>query len=138
MKLKAILLGCLFGLAGSTFAAVHTHADVKGAKDTAKNQKFIPGCQITVVNESQYDADVYGTFDDGGTVNFRSYAYTGYNNIEMYYYDPYVDYYYCHNGMNINIYSLGRLIYAQYTPTNRVVLIKRGYSNQLKVSVSPK
>jgi len=138
MKLKAILLGCLVGLTGSSFAATYTHPEVKGAKNAVKNEKFIPGCQITLINESSYYADLYGTLDDGGTVSFRSAPYTGFDTIEMYYYDPYAGYYYCHNGMNINVYSAGRLIYGQYTPTNKVIRVQDNWLKQAKVNVTSK
>lgn len=138
MKLKALLVGCLIGLTGSTFAAAYTHPETQGAKDAVKSAKFIPNCEIKVVNHSFYSADVFGTFDDGGTVNFTSYPYSGGDTIEMYYYDPYLGYYYCHAGMNINIFSGGQLIYGQYTPTNQVIKIRNSFGKKIQASVGSK
>lgn len=89
MKLKSLLLVCFFSLFSSVFAAnVHVNPKVDSADQKAiKSETVYPGfCEIEIINDSFTDVRVYGTFDDGQTINFNMYRFEAPHYISLFYY----------------------------------------------------
>lgn len=82
-----------------------------------------PGyCQIEIVNRSNHDVTVYGTFDDGSPLHaFRMYAGEPPHYIDLHYHA------YCHSGMHLRIERIQSphhmMVYDAWTHVNSTVLV---------------
>ena len=120
MKLKSLLFVVCLGLFSNLFAAnIHLNpkADAADTKSIAKETMFPGYCQIEVINDSFTDVYVYGTFDDGSTVDFSIYRYEAPHYISLFYY------FYCHSGMYLTIQSPYGVIYSGWTNVDSTVHI---------------
>lgn len=120
MKFKALILVASMCLFQNLFAAnIHMHpkADIANKTMTA-SQTMYPGyCEIEIINNSYNDVYVYGTFDDGTTVNFSVPRYASPQYITLFYYA------YCHNGMYLTIQSAQGILYSGWTDVHQTVFI---------------
>lgn len=120
MKLKSLLSVVCFSLCTNTFAAnvhLNSNADTQD-KNEIKKSTIYPGyCQIEIINHSYTDVNVFGTFDDGSTVNFNIYRFEQPHYISLFYN------FYCHNGMYITIQSPYYTVYSGWTDVNSTIRI---------------
>ena len=120
MKLKSLLFIVCFSFITNIFAA-NLHLHPKAANEDKKTiQKGItyPGyCQIELINQSYTDVRVFGTFDDGSTIDFDMYRYESPHYISLYYN------FYCHNGMYLTIQSPFYTLYSGWTDVNSTIRI---------------
>lgn len=136
MKLKSLLFIVCFSLFTSVFAAnVHMHpkAESDNTKSAEKGMAYPGYCKIEIINASYTDVRVYGTFDDGSTVNFNVYSFESPHYIDLFYNS------YCHNGMYISIQSLSYpypTIYSGWTNVNSTIRIVPYLNKQLKAELS--
>lgn len=120
MKLKSLLFIVCFSLFTNVFAAnVHLHpkADTEDKKTIQKGVTYPGYCQIEIINDSFTDVRVYGTFDDGSTVDFNIYRFESPHYISLFYN------FYCHSGMYITIQSPYYTIYSGWTNTNSTIRV---------------
>ncbi|HEL8434913.1 TPA: hypothetical protein U0D71_000105, partial [Legionella pneumophila] len=78
MKLKSLLFVVCFSLFSNVFAAnlhLHPKADNADKKSIQKSVTYPGYCQIEIINQSFTDVRVFGTFDDGTTIDFNIYRY---------------------------------------------------------------
>ncbi len=78
MKLKSLLLALSLSLCTQAFGQnlhVHPKADSSDKKLTEKAPTAAGYCEIEIINDSLMNVTVYGTFDDGSTVDFNIYRY---------------------------------------------------------------
>jgi hypothetical protein len=141
MKLKSLLFICCFSLLSSAFADnrhIHPRANDKvDAKSAAKGARWPGYCEIEVVNRSNDDVNVFGTFDDGSTMDpftIHRFGYDAPQFISLYYYG------YCHSGMNLYVETVrgGYRLYTGYTPVGSIVEVVPYLANQQKVEVHAK
>lgn len=133
MKLKSFLFVVCFSLFTNVFAAnmhLHPKADTADKKSVAKNLTYPGYCQIEIINDSFTDVNVFGTFDDGSTVNFNIYRYESPHYISLYYY------YYCHDGMYLTIQSPYYTVYSGWTNVNSTIRVVPYLKNQVKAQIS--
>ncbi|WP_298627142.1 hypothetical protein [uncultured Legionella sp.] len=132
MKLKSLLVIVFFSLFTNVFAAnVHLNSNASN-EDKQSIQKGVtyPGyCQIEIINQSFTDVRVFGTFDDGTTVDFNIYRYESPHYISLFYN------FYCHNGMYITIQSPYYTIYSGWTDVNSTIRVVP-YLKQAKAELS--
>ena len=127
MKLKSFLFLLLFCLLTNVFAAnLHTHPKMDGAdKQSIARNSFLPGyCQIEIINDSDTDLKVFGTYDDGSTINFYIYRYEYPHYISLFYY------LYCHAQMYLTIESPYYTVYSGWTNVNSTIRVR---NNQVLV-----
>ena len=120
MKLKSLLFVICLSLFGQVFAAnlhLNPKADVADKKSIAKESMYPGYCQIELINDSYTDVFVYGTFDDGSTIDFNIYRYEAPHYISLYYY------FYCHSGMYLTIQSAYGVVYSGWTNVDSTVRI---------------
>lgn len=140
MKLKSMLFVLCFSLLANVFAAnVHFNPKMQNEdKKTVEKGISYPGyCQIEIINDSFTDVRVYGTFDDGASLDFSIYRYESPHYISLFYYG------YCHSGMYITIQSPFYTIYSGWTNVNSTIRIvpylknqANGLNNQAKAEIS--
>lgn len=133
MKLKSLLFILCFSLFSSVFAAnmhMNPNADTADQK-TIKSQTVYPGyCEIEIINDSFTDVRVFGTFDDGSTINFDVYRYESPHYISLFYY------FYCHNGMYITIQSPYYTLYSGWTDVNSTIRLYPYLNKQAKAEIT--
>ncbi|MFI4918011.1 MAG: hypothetical protein ACHP65_00485 [Legionellales bacterium] len=155
MRLKSLLFVVCFSMLTNVFA-INLHmnpnadsADQESAKQglsapkVAKNGLSAPQaaaaakgvtypgyCEIEIINNSFTDVRVYGTFDDGSTVDFNVYRYESPHYISLFYY------FYCHSGMYITVQSPFYTIYSGWANVNSTILVAPYFNKQAKVTIS--
>jgi hypothetical protein len=119
---------CL-GVFSQLFAAnVHTYPKMDNAKDKAGATH--PGyCAIELINDTYTDVRVFGTFDDGSSIDFLMFRDDIPHYISLYYN------FYCHRGMHIAISSPYGVIYSDWTNVNTTIHLVP-YLNKIKAEVS--
>lgn len=120
MKLKSLVFVICLSLLGTVFAAnVHLNpkADAADKKSVAKEMMYPGYCQIEIINSSFTDVYVYGTFDDGSTVDFGIYRYEAPHYVSLFYY------FYCHSGMYLTIQSPYGVVYSSWTSVDSTIQI---------------
>lgn len=120
MKFKSFLFVLCFSLFTNAFAVnslMHPKADTADKKTIAKNISYPGYCQIEIINDSFTDVNVFGTFDDGSTVNFNVYRFGYPQYITLFYYN------YCHSGMYLTISSPYYTVYSGWTDVNSTIRI---------------
>jgi hypothetical protein len=143
MKLRSLILGICLSLCTSVFAAnnQHLHPQANNTDNqpatngsVAKNLKYPGYCEIEIINRSFSNVSVYGTFDDGTSLQpFDIYSFESPHYISLYYYG------YCHYGMNIYINTFGgSYVYSGYTPVGTTIRVVPYLANQLKAEISKK
>lgn len=133
MKLKSLLFVVCFSLFANVFAAnthLHPKADAQDKKSISKNVTYPGYCQIEIINDSFTDVNVFGTFDDGSTINFNVYRYESPHYISLFYY------FYCHSGMYLTISSPFYTVYSGWTNVNSTVRIVPYLSKQVKAEIT--
>lgn len=133
MKLKSLLLVVCFSLFSQVFAAnlhLSPKADEQDKKSIAKNLTYPGYCQIEIINDSFTDLRVFGTFDDGATLDFSIYRYESPHYISLFY-----DFY-CHSGMYITIQSPYYTVYSGWTNTNSTIRVIPYLKKQVKAQLS--
>lgn len=133
MKLKSLLFIVCFSLFSNVFAAnahLHPKTDEADKKTISKNLTYPGYCQIEIINDSFSDVNVYGTFDDGSTVNFNIYRFEAPHYISLFYY------FYCHSGMYLTIQSPYGVTYSGWTNVNSTIRIIPYLNKQVKVNVT--
>lgn len=133
MKLKSLIFVVCLSLFGNVFAAnVHLNpkADAADKKSIAKTAMYPNYCQIEIINDSYTDLYVYGTFDDGSTIDFSIYRYEAPHYISLYYY------YYCHSGMYLTVQSPYGVVYSGWTSVDSTVHIVPYLQKGAKAEVS--
>lgn len=120
MKLKSLLLViclCFFNVVFASNVSLHPKVSTADKKAIASNLMYPGYCQIEIINESYTDVDVFGTFDDGSTVNFSVYRFEAPHYIDLFYY------FYCHSGMYLTIQSLHGVFYSGWINVDSTVHI---------------
>jgi hypothetical protein len=115
MKLKFLLYivcFCFFNILFATNVHLHPKANMADQQPDIK-ELFSSFCQIEIINNSNTELYVYGTFDDHSTLNFTVYRGDGPHYISLFYY------FYCHNGMYLDILSHYQLIYSGWIDVAR-------------------
>ena len=133
MKLKSFLFVLCFSLFTNVFAAnnhLHPKADAVDKKSISKNLTYPGYCQIEVINDSFTDVNVFGTFDDGTSINFNIYRYESPHYISLFYYS------YCHSGMYLTVTSSFGAVYSGWTNVNSTIRVVPFLKNQVKAKVS--
>ena len=133
MKLKTLLLAVCFGFFTNVFAAnvhLNPNADAADQKSITKKITYPGYCQIELINDSYTDLYVYGTFDDGMTINFSMYRFEAPHYISLFYY------LYCHSGMYITIQSPYGVVYSGWTNVDSTLRIVPYLKNSAKAEVS--
>lgn len=132
MKLRSLLFIVCFGLFSNLFAAnlhVNPKADTKDLNTINKGVTYPGYCQIEIINDSYTDVRVFGTFDDGATVDFNIYRYESPHYISLFYN------YYCHSGMYITIQSPFYTIYSGWTQVNSTIHVVPYLKDQAKAQI---
>lgn len=130
--LKTVLFVACVSLFSSAFAVnMHLHPKAE-AKPAAKGVTYPGYCEIEIINDSYTDLRVYGTFDDGSTVDFNVYRYEYPHYISLFYN------FYCHSGMYITIQSPFYTVYSGWTNVNSTVRIVPYLKDQAKAQVTPR
>lgn len=132
MKLKSLLFIVCFSLITNVFAAnvhLNPNAGNEDKQPTGKNITYPGYCQIEIINHSFTDVRVFGTFDDGSTVDFNIYRYESPHYINLFYN------FYCHSGMYITIQSPYYTVYSGYTDVNSTIRVVP-YLKQAKAELS--
>jgi hypothetical protein len=135
MKLKSLLFVVCFSLFTHVFAAnmhLHPKADTADKKTVTKNLTYPGYCQIEIINDSYTDVNVFGTFDDGSSVNFNVYRFESPHYISLFYY------FYCHEGMYLTIQSPYYTVYSGWTDVNSTVRVVPYLKNQAKAQITTK
>lgn len=132
MRIKSLLFVLCFSLVSSAFATnIHTNTKAENPNQKAANSKAYPGyCEIEIINDSYYNVNVYGTFDDGAETAFRIYRYERPHYISLYYYG------YCHDGMYLTITTPYSTVYSDWTYTNSTIRIVPYLTKQSKAEVA--
>jgi hypothetical protein len=133
MKLKSFLFVLCFSLFTNVFAAnthLHPKADAADKKSMAQNLTYPLYCQIEIINDSFTDVNVFGTFDDGSTINFNIYRYESPHYVSLFYY------FYCHSGMYLTIQSPYYTVYSGWTDVNSTIRIVPYLKNEAKATVT--
>ncbi len=133
MKLKSILFLVCVSLFSNVFAAnIHLNpkADSADKQTIGKNVSYPGYCQIEIINDSFTDVRVFGTFDDGSTVDFNIYRYESHHYISLFYN------FYCHNQMYITIQSPFYTVYSGYTDVNTTIRVVPYLNQQAKAEIS--
>lgn len=133
MKLKSLLFVVCLGLFSNLFAAnehVHPKADAADRKTISKSTMYPGYCQIELINDSFTDVYVYGTFDDGTTVNFSIYRYEAPHYINLFYY------FYCHTGMYLTVQSPYGVVYSGWTNVDSTVHIVPFFAKGAKAEIT--
>lgn len=132
MKLKSFLFVVLFSLFTNVFAAnthLHPKADAADKKPSAKGLTYPGPCEIEIINDSYTDVNVFGTFDDGSTINFNIYRFESPHYISLYYYG------YCHSRMYLTITSPYYTVYSGWTDVHSTIRIVP-YLKQSKAEIT--
>ncbi|CAM2939089.1 hypothetical protein [Legionella worsleiensis] len=132
MKLKSLLIVVCFSFFSHAFAAnmhLNPNADSKDKQSIEKSVAYPGYCQIEIINQSFTDVTVFGTFDDGSTVDFNIYRYESPHYISLFYN------FYCHSGMYITITSPYYTLYSGWTNVNSTIRVVP-YLKQAKVELS--
>lgn len=135
MKLRSLALVFLFSLFTHAFAAnlhLHPKADITDKKSIEKNMNYPGFCQIELINDSFTDVRVFGSFDDGSTLDFNIYRYEYPHYISLFYN------FYCHSGMYISIQSPFYTVYSGWTNVGSTIRIVPYLQNKAKVQISQK
>jgi len=119
MKIRSLLFVACFSLLSTGFAETH-HFHAKANENASANQRVFPGsCEIEIINDSFYDLNVYGRFDDGSLMApfaIKHWAKPHY--VSLFYYGT------CHAGMDFYIEtSDGVHKYNGYTPVGKTIKI---------------
>lgn len=133
MKLKSLLFIVCFSLFTHVFAAnmhMHPKTDTNDKKSVEKGITYPGYCQIEIINDSFTDLRVFGTFDDGSTIDFNIYRYESPHYISLYYYS------YCHNGMYITIQNPFYTLYSGWTNVDSTIRIVPYLNKQTKAELS--
>lgn len=133
MKLRSLVLVFLFSLFTHAFAAnlhLHPKADNADKKSIEKNMNYPGFCQIELINDSFTDVRVFGSFDDGSTLDFNIYRYEYPHYISLFYN------FYCHSGMYISIQSPFYTVYSGWTNVGSTIRIVPYLQNKAKVHIS--
>lgn len=133
MKLKSLLFLLCLSLFTNVFAAnIHMNpkADAKDKQSIAKNMSYPGYCQIEIINNSFSDVMVFGTFDDGSTIDFGIYSYEQPHYISLFYN------FYCHGQMYITINSPFSTVYSGWTSVNSTIYVTPFLNKQLKATVT--
>ena len=133
MKLRSLLFVVCFSLFTNIFAAnIHLHpkADQADKKPAGKSMMYPGYCQIEIINDSFTDVRVFGTFDDGSTLDFNIYRYESPHYISLFYN------FYCHSSMYITIQSPFYTVYSGWTNVNSTIRVVPYLQNQSKVQIS--
>lgn len=133
MKLKSLLFLICFSLFNTVFAAnlhMHPKADDADKKSIQKSLTYPGYCQIEIINDSFTDVRVFGTFDDGSTVDFNIYRFESPHYISLFYN------FYCHSSMYITIQSPYYTIYSAWTNVNSTIRIVPYLNKQAKAQIS--
>jgi hypothetical protein len=119
MKLKSLLCVVCLGLWSSLFATnLHLNPKATEQKPGAKSMFPIPSsCQIEIINDSNTDIYVYGTFDDHSRTNFTVYWRDPPHYISLFYY------FYCHSGMYLDVLSPYQLLFSGWLEVDRTLHI---------------
>lgn len=135
MKLKSLFLLGSLALGSSAFAATHiSHPLMTEADKTASARTMAPDyCEVELVNNSYETVRIFGVFDDGSPltpVDLPRFSAPIY--VDLFYNG------YCHQGMNIYIFSLnGVNLYSAFTPVHTTVSVYP-FLKGLKVDVADK
>lgn len=116
---KICFISCLF-LSGSIFAGKYHSYNSFADNISINNPKMLPGyCEIEVINNSFDNVTVFGTFEDGSSLNpFNILSLGDPQYISLYYNG------YCHPKMSLDIVTFnGYHIYSQDTLVNTTVKI---------------
>ncbi|EHL31044.1 hypothetical protein LDG_6951 [Legionella drancourtii LLAP12] len=105
-------------------------ADAADKKSVAKEMMYPGYCQIEVINDSFTDVYVYGTFDDGSTIDFSIYRYEAPHYISLFYY------FYCHSGMYLTIQSPYGVVYSGWTNVDSTVHVVPFLKKGAKAEIS--
>lgn len=133
MKLKSLLFVICIGFMGTIFAAnVHLNprADAADKKSITKEMMYPGFCQIEIINDSFTDVYVYGSFDDGTTINFSIFSYEAPHYISLFYY------FYCHEGMYISINSPYGIVYSGWTSVDSTIHVLPFLRKGIKAELS--
>ena len=133
MKLKSLLVVLCFSLFTQVFAAnlhLHPKADAADKKAIQKGLTYPGYCQIELINDSYTDVRVFGTFDDGATLDFGIYRYESPHYIDLFYN------FYCHSGMYITVVSPFYTLYSGWTNVNSTIRVVPYFNNQVKAELS--
>ncbi|MDR3503150.1 MAG: hypothetical protein P4L79_11290 [Legionella sp.] len=133
MKLKSLLFVICLGFFSNLFAVtahMHPKADAADKKSIAKETMFPGYCQIEIINDSFTDVYVYGTFDDGSTIDFSIYRYEAPHYINLFYY------FYCHSGMYLTIQSPYGVVYSGWTNVDSTIHVVPFLKNGVKAEIS--
>lgn len=133
MRLKSLLFIVCFSLFTQAFAAnVHLNpkANNEDKNSIAKNLTYPGYCQIEIINDSYTDVRVFGTFDDGSTLDFNIYRFESPHYISLFYN------FYCHSGMYVTIQSPFYTVYSGWTNTNSTIRVVPYLKKQAKAELS--
>lgn len=133
MKMKSLVFLFCFSLFSSVFAAnvhIYPKADSADQKSIKKELTYPGYCQIEIINDSYTDLHVFGTFDDGATIDFNVYRFEAPHYISLFYYS------YCHSGMYITIQSPFYTVYSGWTDVNSTIRIVPYLNKQVKAELS--
>ena len=134
MKLKSFLFVLCFSLFSNVFAAnthLHPKANAADNKSISKNSIYPGYCEIEVINDSFSDVRVFGTYEDGATVDFSIYRYERPHYISLFYN------FYCHSKMYLQIETPYYTVYSGWTSVNSTVRIVP-YLKTAKALVKPR
>lgn len=123
MRFKSIAMGCMLALISNVYSDNHhVHPQEKATPETAApslQAQYAGYCEIEIINQSNDDVRVNGTFDDGSPLQpFTIYSYEAPHYISLFFYG------YCHYGMDLYIDSYaGYHLYSGYIRRESTVRI---------------
>ncbi len=135
MKFKfkfVVLLFLSLGLAQAFAATEHAHSKKQSneMKMTAKSVQWPGNCEITIINNSYDDLNVYGIFDDGERVGFNVYRNDPPHHVSLFYYG------YCHYDMFLDIVTFsGYPVYSGYPTVDTVIEIVPWWASKPKAEI---